>query len=80
MATFTMSRWAQIVELFDEIDQSVAKLVDGQQKVKLQFRVGAGCYVSVITGSRCVNMRKFYGLTRVGVRPTKSGIALRLSQ
>jgi hypothetical protein len=50
MATFTLCRWALFVEFFDEIDQSVAKLVDGQQKVELQLHVGAGWYVSVTTG------------------------------
>jgi hypothetical protein len=80
MATFTLCRWAQFVEFFDEIDQSVAKLVDGQQAVKLQLHVGAGWYVSVTTGYRCVDIRKFYSLAGVGIRPTKSGIALRLSE
>jgi hypothetical protein len=58
----------------------VAKLVDGQQEVKLQLHVGASWYVSVTTGCRCVDIRKFYSLTGVGIRPTKSGIALRLSE
>jgi hypothetical protein len=80
MATFTLCRWAQFVEFFDEIDQNVAKLVDGQQEVKLQLHVGAGWYVSVTTGYRCVDIQKFYSLTGVGIRPTKSGIALRLSE
>jgi hypothetical protein len=30
------------VEYFDENDQSVAKLVKGQQEIKLQLHVGAG--------------------------------------
>jgi hypothetical protein len=59
MATFTLCRWAQF-EFFDEIDHSMAKLVDGQQEVKLQLHVGAGWYVSVTTGYRCVDIRKFY--------------------
>jgi hypothetical protein len=50
MATFTLCRWALFVEFFDEIDQSVAMLVDGQQEVELQLHVGAGWYVSVTTG------------------------------
>ena len=80
MATFTLCRWAQFVEFFDEIDQSVAKLVDDQQQIELQLHIGAGWYVSVTTGYRCVDIRKFYSRTGVGIRPTKSGIALRLSE
>jgi hypothetical protein len=40
MATFTLCRGAQFV-VFDEIDQSVAKLVDGQQEVKVQLLIVA---------------------------------------
>jgi hypothetical protein len=47
MTTFTVCRWAPFVEFFDQIDQTVAKLVDGQREVKLQFHVVAGWYVSV---------------------------------
>jgi hypothetical protein len=78
MATFTLRRWAQFVEFSDEIEQSVAKLDDGQQEVKLQLHVGSDRYVSFTTGYRCVDIRKFYSLTGVGIRQTKSGIALRL--
>jgi hypothetical protein len=71
MATFTLCRWAQFVEFFDKIDQSVAQFVDGQQEMKLQLHVGVGWYVSVTTGYRCVDIRKFYSLTGVGIRPNQ---------
>jgi hypothetical protein len=45
MATFALCRWAQFVEFFDEIVQSVTKLVDSQQEVKLQLHVVADWYV-----------------------------------
>jgi hypothetical protein len=80
MATFTLSRWAQFIDFFHEIDQSVAKLVDGQQEVKLQLHVGAGRCVIVTSGYCCVDIRKFCSVTCVGIRPTESGIALRLSE
>jgi hypothetical protein len=54
----------------------VTKLTAGQQDVKLQSDVGGGWYVSVTSGFYCVDVRKFYYLP--GVRPTKTGIALRL--
>jgi hypothetical protein len=50
---------SQFVEYFDENDQSVAKLVEGQQEIKLQLHVGAGWYMSITTGYRCVDIRKF---------------------
>jgi hypothetical protein len=56
----------------------VKKLTAGQQDVKLQLHVGGGWYVSVTSGFYCVDVRKFYYLPGVGVRPTKTGIALRL--
>jgi hypothetical protein len=77
-ATFTYPRWAHFVEQFVEIDESVAKLTAGQQDVKLQLHIGGGWYVSVTSGFYCVDVRKFYYLPGVGVRPTKTGIALRL--
>jgi hypothetical protein len=77
-ATFTYPRWAHFVEQFAEIDESVTKLTAGQQDVKLQLHVGGGWYVSVTSGFYCVDVRKFYYLPGVGVRPTKTGIVLRL--
>jgi hypothetical protein len=77
-ATFTYPRLAHFVEKFVEIDESVTKQSAGQQDVKLQLNVGGGWYVSVTSGFYCVDVRKFYYLPGVGVRPTKTGIALRL--
>jgi hypothetical protein len=77
-ATFNYSRWAHFVEQLAEIDECVAKLTAGQQDVKLQLHVGGGWYVSVTSGFYCVDPRKFYHLPGVGVRPTKTGIALHL--
>jgi hypothetical protein len=77
-ATFIYPRWAHFVEQFAEIDESVTKLTAGQQDVKLQLHVGGGWYVSVTSGFYCADVRKFYYLPGVGVRPTKTGIALRL--
>lgn len=78
VATFTYSRWAWFISFFTEIDEAVAKLVAGEQDVKLQLSIGGGWYVSVTSGYRCVDVRKFYWLPGVGERPTKTGLALRL--
>jgi hypothetical protein len=75
-ATFNYSRWAHFVEKFAEIDECVAKLTAGQQDVKLQLHVGGGWYVNVTSVFYCVDVRKFYHLPGVGVRSTKTGIAM----
>jgi hypothetical protein len=62
MATFSYPKWAQFVEYFDEIDNAVAKLIQGEEEVKLQLHVGAAWYVSVTTGFRCIDLRKFFAL------------------
>lgn len=76
-ATFTYSRWAHFVEQFDLIDECVAKVVAKEDGVQLQRHIGGGWYVSVTSGFFCVDIRKFYHLPGTGVRPTKTGIALR---
>jgi hypothetical protein len=57
MVTFSLCRCSS--SFFDENDQSIAKLVEGQQEIKLQLHVGAGWCVSITTGYRCVDIRKF---------------------
>jgi hypothetical protein len=79
-ATFTFSRWAWFVGHFGEIDDCVAKVVAKEAGVKLQLHIGGGWYVSVSSDYYCVDIRKFYRLPGVGVKPTKTGIALRLHE
>jgi hypothetical protein len=45
LATFSYPRWAQTVEYFDEIDSAVAKLIKGEEDVKLQLHDGAAWYM-----------------------------------
>ena len=76
-ATFTYPRWVHFVEQFDEIDQCVAKVAAKDDDVKLQLHIGGGWYVSVTSGFFCVDVRRFYLLPGAGVKPTRTGIALR---
>jgi hypothetical protein len=80
MATFSYPRWAQFVEYFDEIDNAVAKLIKGEEEVKLQLHVGAAWYVSVTTGYRCIDLRKFFRAQDGAIKPTRTGFAIRLSE
>jgi hypothetical protein len=76
VATFSYPRWAQFAESSDEIDNAVSKLI--REEVKLRLHIGASWYVSVTTGYRCVDIRKYYMAQDGAVKPTKTGIALRL--
>jgi len=51
-------------------------------KVNYREHIGGGHYVSVTSGFKCVDLRKFYmpyGQTE-GEKPTKRGLALRLDE
>lgn len=79
-ATFTYPRWSNFSMYFEEIDNAVSKLIKGEEEVKLQLHVGGGWYVSVTTGYRCVDIRKFFR-TRDGTnKASRTGIALRLDE
>ena len=80
LATFTFPRWAQFVELFTEIDDAVAKLMGGATDVKLKLHIGGTWFVSVTTGFRCIDVRKFYAVPGGDTKPTRSGFAIRLSE
>lgn len=79
-ATFTFSRWAQFVQYFSEIDDAVAKLMKGESDVKLKLHIGGAWFVSVSTGFRCIDVRKFYVTTGGETKATRTGIAIRLSE
>ena len=79
-ATFVFSRWAQFVEYFDEIDNSLGKLIKGETDVKLQLHIGGGWFVSVTSGFRCVDVRKFFITPSNEIKATKSGFAIRLPE
>lgn len=79
-ATFIFSRWAQFVENFAEIDGAVAKLVSGETDVKLQLHIGGAWFVSVTSGFRCIDVRKFYVAPGGETKATRTGIAIRLSE
>ena len=79
-ATFILSRWAQFVENFAEIDDAVTKLMKGETDVKLQMHIGGAWFVSVTSGFRCVDVRKFYVTPGGETKATRTGIAIRLSE
>ena len=73
-------KWAQFRQSFEEIDAKVKALVNNEP-VSYRQHIGGGHYVSVTTGFRCVDIRKFfmsYGQTDINA--TQKGIALRLPE
>ena len=78
-ATFIYSRWAQMVQHFDEIDNAVSKMAK-EEEVKLQLHIGGAWYVSVTSGYHCVDIRKFFRTKSDEIKPTRTGIALRIGE
>ena len=73
-------RWATFVLLSNTIELSVQKLRDNTDYVKLFYHFGGGWYISVTTGFKCVDLRRFYKSKDGDVKPTREGLALRLAE
>jgi len=82
--TFTPIRWAYFVALLAEIDEEAKQLNRKTRPVAYRKHIGDGYYVSVTSGFLCIDFRLFvlpYGVqSEEEVRPTKTGIALRLDE
>lgn len=81
--SFDANRWAHFIAVLSMVDECAKELNRKTRTVAYREHLGDGYYVSVTSGYACVDFRKFhvpYGLTSDQVRPTKSGIALRLSE
>lgn len=78
-AVFAWCRWASFVNYIEDVEQQVKRL-QGSDEFRYQQRIGGGWKVSVTSGFRCVDFRRFY-LNQTGeAKPTKHGIALRLHE
>jgi len=52
--------WASFRLIFEDIDANIRKLVEGAQDVKYIEHIGGGHYISVTTGFRCVDFRRWF--------------------
>jgi hypothetical protein len=78
--TFPSKRWAQLVILFNQIEEALHQLI-ARQYVLFKQHIGGGCYVSITTGFQCIDLRYFYFNHITGEpKPTKKGIALQISE
>ena len=76
-------RWAAFRQLVDDVNTSVKAVANGDVGIKLRLHMGGAYYISVTSGIRCVDFRKFYkpyGATEDEIKPTKHGVALRLDE
>ena len=76
----TLQRLAVLLRCMPEIDQAVTQFV-GTEFVKYKQHIGGAWFVSVTSGYPCVDFRKFYmPVFGFEEKPTKSGLAIRLSE
>ena len=67
--------------MLEDIDANIRKLLEGPQDVKYLEHIGGGHYISVTTGFRCVDFRRwFLPHDEQNPKPTKKGVALRLDE
>jgi len=79
-AVFTPACWASFLLSLDEIDNQLRKLTHGEH-VAYRIHYGGGWHVSLTKGFRCIDLRKFYvPFGETTIKPTKTGIALRLDE
>ena len=66
----------------DDVNKNVQALIGGDQNVKFLQHIGGAYYVSVNSGYRCVNIKKwFQPLNLKGeIKRTKTGAALRFNE
>ena len=77
---FVKARWATFVKYLDEIDEAVRLLKD-QKSVDYSQHLGGILYVTVSTGVKCINIRKFYLPPHCKKEmPTRTGISLRIGE
>jgi len=76
-------RWARLKSLLEEIDVEAKELNRETRHVCYKSYIGDNFFVSLNTGVRCVDFRKFYlpyGLEVGNEKPTRTGLALNLEE
>ena len=75
-----LQRLAVLLNYMPEIDQTVTQFA-ATEFVRYKQHIGGGWFVSVTSGFPCVDFRKFYmPVFGFEEKPTKSGLAIRLSE
>jgi len=67
--------------MFDDIESNIRKLLERAQDVKYHEHIEGGHYVSVTTGFRCMDFRRwFLPHDEQDQKPIKKRVALRLEE
>jgi Transcriptional Coactivator p15 (PC4) len=74
------NRWAALQLILVDIDNAINQLKEKKDYVKYFAHIGGGWYVSVTTGFWCVDIRRFFYTKNCETKPSKQGLALRLSE
>ena len=72
--------WASFLLMQADIDEAVKQLLEKKAVNYFEHFGGGYLYVSVSTGIRCVDLRRFYKNDKGEIKPTKQGLALRISE
>jgi len=67
----------------DEVSTKAKAAAAGDQDIKLWQHIGGAHYISVTSGYKCVDIRKWYqpyGNKDGEIKPTKRGVALRFDE
>jgi len=76
-----LRRWAFFCQCLTEINIAVQQLHEVGREVKLCSHIAGGHYVSVTSGFRCVDFRKWFRpRDQKDPKPTRKGNALNLDQ
>ena len=80
--SFARYRWATLRSRIHDVNDAVKTLREGGN-VKYQEHIGGAHYISVTSGYKCVDIRKFYkpdDPKEGDIKPTRTGVALRLDE
>ena len=80
MPLFRCYRWATLRNFITEADDSLKKVLSGDQHVKFLQHIGGAHYIGVNSGYESVDLRKWF-IPRDSkdgeIKPTKIGVSLR---
>jgi hypothetical protein len=56
----SFQKWKRLMDLVEEIDDSINRVSNREENFSFRQHIGGGCFVSVTSGIRRVDIRKFY--------------------
>jgi hypothetical protein len=88
----SFQKWKRLMDLIEEIDDSINRVSNREENFSFRQHIGGGCFVSVTSGIRRVDIRKFYkpdshtqsiapyvDIEEV-LKPTRIGLALKFEE